>query len=390
MSEKPRLNVGMVGYSFMGRAHSQGWRTAPRFFDLPLQIGMTAVCGRDPARTQDAATTLGWDRAETDWHALIDADDIDLIDICTPGSSHAEIAIAALQAGKHVLCEKPLANTVAEAEAMADAARTAAARGIFAMVGFTNRRVPAIALAKQLISTGRLGAIRHVRTAYRQDWIVDPQAPLSWRLQKSQAGSGALGDIGAHALDLAQFLLSDRIVAASGTLTTFVTERPLQAELTGSLAGAAGDGVGQVDVDDAAWFLGRFAGGALGSVEATRFATGRKNALTIEVSGADGALAWNLEELNVLNFYDNTAPPAEAGFRRILATEPETPYAGAWWPAGHTLGWEHGFTHQALDLVTSIAAEEQPQPSFDDGLHVQKVLDTVERSSAAAGAWLDV
>ena len=390
MSEKPRLNVGMVGYAFMGRTHSVGWRTAPRFFELPVRIGMTAICGRSAERTAAAAAEMGWDGIETDWRALIERDDIDLVDICTPGDSHAEIAIAALRAGKHVLCEKPLANTVAEAEAMAQAAREAADRGVFAMVGFTNRRVPAIAVARQLIAEGRLGTIRQVRAAYQQDWIADPSAPLAWRLQKDKAGSGALGDIGAHILDLSQFLLGDRVVAASGTLETFVKTRPLQGEITSSLTNAAGEGFGEVTVDDAAWFLGRFAGGAMASYEATRFAMGRKNALTIEVSGSDGALYWNLEELNVLHYYDNRIPAVEAGFRRILATEIDTPYAGAWWPAGHIIGWEHGFTHQVLDLVNAIAAGEQPTPSFDDGLHVQKVLAAVERSSSVGGGWLEV
>ena len=390
MSDKPRLNVGMVGYAFMGRAHSQGWRTAPRFFDLPMRVGMTAVCGRNAERTAAAAAELGWDGVETDWRALVARDDIDLIDICTPGDSHAEIAIAALAAGKHVLCEKPLANTAAEAEAMAAAAADAAQRGVVAMVGFTNRRVPAVALARQLIRQGRLGTIRQVRAAYQQDWIADPGVPLAWRLQKDKAGSGSLGDIGAHILDLSQFLLDDQVVAVSGTLETFVKSRPLQADGTGLAGATAAEGFGEVTVDDAAWFLGRFAGGAVASFEATRFATGRKNALTIEVSGSDGAVFWNLEELNVLHYYDNRIPAVEAGFRRILATEADTPYAGAWWPAGHIIGWEHGFTHQVLDLVTAIAAGEQPHASFADGLQVQRVLDAVERSAAAGGAWLDV
>ena len=390
MSDLPRLNVGMVGYAFMGKAHSQAWWNAPRYFDLPVQIGMTALCGRNAERTQEAADQQGWASIETDWRALIARDDIDLIDICTPGDSHAEIAIAALKAGKHVLCEKPLANTVAEAEAMAAAAAEAAERGVFAMVGFTNRRVPAIALARQLIADGRLGTIRQVRASYQQDWIVDPEFPLVWRLQKDLAGSGSLGDIGAHIADLAQFLLDDRIVATSGTLETFVKTRPLMGDGTGLAGATAAAGTGEVTVDDAAWFVGRFAGGAVGSFEATRFATGRKNALTIEINGSEGSLAWNLEELNVLHYYDNRLPAVEAGFRRILATEPETPYYAAWWPTGHTIGWEHGFTHQVVDLVTAIAAGVQPRPSFADGLHVQKVLDAVERSAADQSIWLDV
>lgn len=389
MSDKPRLNVGMVGYAFIGKAHSQAWRTAPRFFDLPLDIGMVALCGRHADRAAAAAAKLGWASTETDWRALVARDDIDLIDICTPGDSHAEIAIAALQSGKHVLCEKPLANTVADAEAMAQAAAEAAAKGVFAMVGFTNRRVPAIALAKRMIAEGRIGEPRQVRAAYQQDWIVDPNVPLAWRLQKDKAGSGSLGDLGAHILDLSQFLLDDQLAAVSGTLQTFVKTRPIEADSTG-LGGVAGEGYGEVTVDDAAWFLGRFSSGAIGSYEATRFATGRKNALMIEVSGSDGGLYWNLEDLNVLHYYDNKIPAAEAGFRRILATEADTPYYAAWWPTGHTIGWEHGFTHQVLDLVTAIAAGVQPHASFAEGLHVQKVLAAVERSSAASGAWLEV
>lgn len=390
MSDKPRLNVGMVGYAFMGKAHSQGWRNAPRFFDLPMQVGMAAVCGRHADRTAQAAVEMGWDSSETDWRALIDRDDIDLIDICTPGDTHAEIAIAALESGKHIICEKPLANTVEEARAMADAAEKAAANGVYAMLGFTNRRVPALAQARKMIADGRLGTIRQVRAAYQQDWAADPSVPLAWRFQKDKAGSGALGDIGAHILDLSQFLLGDHVVSASGNVETFVKSRPIQADGSGLAGATAGDGFGDVTVDDAAWFLGRFAGGAIGSYEATRFATGRKNVLTMEVNGADGSLFWNLEDLNVLHYYDNADPGSEAGFRRILATEPDTPYMSAWWPAGHIIGWEHGFTHQVLDMVNAIAAGEQPEPSFADGLQVQQVLDAVERSSAAGGGWVDV
>src|SRR6476469_8247280 len=269
MTTAKPLRVGMVGYAFMGAAHSHAWRTAPRFFDLPLQPRLTAVAGRNAEGVRSAADKLGWESVETDWRRLIERDDIDLIDICTPGNTHAEIAIAALEAGKHVLCEKPLANTVAEAEAMAAAAERAAARGVRSMVGFTYRRVPAIGLARQLVAEGRLGTIRHVRAQYLQDWIADPAAPMSWRLEKDRAGSGALGDIGAHIVDLTQYITGQRLPGVSGMLETFVTERPLAAE-AGSLSGTAGEGTGQVTVDDAALFLGRFSGGALASFEATR------------------------------------------------------------------------------------------------------------------------
>ncbi|WP_231263485.1 Gfo/Idh/MocA family protein [Nocardioides alpinus] len=374
------LAVGMVGYAFMGAAHSQAWRNAPRFFDLPLHPRMAALAGRDADRVSAAADRLGWDSTETSWQALVDRDDIDLIDVCTPGDTHAEIAIAALRAGKHVLCEKPLANSVEEAEAMVLAAEEAAVHGVRAMVGFTYRRVPAIALARQLVAEGRLGTIHHVRAQYLQDWIVDPQAPMSWRLDKSKAGSGALGDIGAHIIDLAHFITGDSIRRVSGRLHTFVGERPLPAEHSG-LSGTAGTGTGTVTVDDAAVFLAEFRGGAMGVFEATRFANGRKNAIRIEVNGSAGSLAFDFEDMNLLHFFDGTEVAATAGFRRILVTEPEHPYMGAWWPAGHLIGYEHGFTHQVVDLVNDIAAGNDPTPSFADGLRVQRVLAAVETSS---------
>ena len=221
ISQQDSLSVGMVGYAFMGAAHSQAWRNAPRFFDLPLRLHMSAVAGRDEAKVAAAAEQLGWDSIETSWQALVARDDIDLIDVCTPGNTHAEIAIAALEAGKHVLCEKPLANTVEEAEAMVAAAEKARAAGVRSMVGFTYRRVPAIGLARRLVAEGRIGEIHHVRAQYLQDWIVDPQAPLSWRLDKAKAGSGALGDIGAHIVDLTQFITGDTVSRVSGRLRTF-------------------------------------------------------------------------------------------------------------------------------------------------------------------------
>ncbi|MCY4727723.1 Gfo/Idh/MocA family oxidoreductase [Nocardioides sp. STR2] len=374
------LSVGMVGYAFMGAAHSHAWRTAPRFFDLPLRPRMTAVAGRDADGVRAAAERLGWESTETSWRALVDRDDIDLVDVCTPGHTHAEIVIAALEAGKHVLCEKPLANSVEEAEAMTAAAERAAADGVRAMVGFTYRRVPAISLARQLVAEGRLGTLHHVRAQYLQDWIVDPQAPLSWRLEKDKAGSGALGDIGAHIIDITQFITGDTISRVSGRLRTFVDERPLPAEHSG-LSGTAGTGTGKVTVDDAATFLADFRGGAMGVFEATRFASGRKNAIRIEVNGSRGSIAFDFEDMNVLHFFDGTEDAATAGFRRILVTEAVHPYVGAWWPPGHVIGYEHGFIHQAVDLVRAIADGTDPTPSFADGLQVQRVLAAVETSS---------
>jgi predicted dehydrogenase len=372
---RPALGVGMVGYAFMGRAHSHAWRTVAHVFPLPCEPRMTAICGRDADAVQAAAARLGWESAETDWQRLIARDDVGLVDVCTPGSSHAEIAIAALDAGKHVLCEKPLANSTAEAERMVAAAERAAARGARAMVAFNYRRVPAAALARQLIRAGRLGEIRHVRAVYLQDWIVDPEFPLVWRLRAEEAGSGSLGDIGAHIVDLTQYMTGDRIASVSALVETFVPERPLPGDPSQR---------GAVTVDDAALFVARFGGGAVASFEATRFATGHKNGLRVEINGSEGSLVFDLERLNELELYERSAVPT--GFRRILVTEADHPWVEAWWPPGHTLGWEHTFTHQARDLLVALAEGTQPEPSFADGLQVQRVLDAV-LASARSGTW---
>ena len=385
----PRLGVGMIGYAFMGKAHSHAWRTAPRFFALPMRPEMTALAGRNESAARAAAQTLGWEGVETDWRRLLEREDVDLVDICSPGDTHAEMAITALEAGKHVLCEKPLANSVAEAESMAAAAAQAATRGQVAMVGFTYRRVPAIQLARQLVADGRIGTVHHVRAQYLQDWLADPAAPLSWRLDKQKAGSGALGDIGAHIIDLAQFITGESVTGVSAILETFVHERPVAAEFSG-LHGTAGSARGPVTVDDAAIFVGRMSGGGLASFEATRFAWGRKNAIRIEINGSRGSVAFDFEDMNVLHFYDAADPAAEAGFRRIVVTDPAHAYIASWWPAGHGLGYEHAFTHQVVDLVRGIAAHENPSPTFADGLQVQRVLAAVEASSAVNSAWTAV
>jgi len=374
------LRVGMVGYAFMGAAHSQAWRTAPHVFDLPLRPEMAVLCGRSAAAASAAASRLGWAAVETDWRALVKRDDVDLVDICTPGDSHAEIAIAALRAGKHVLCEKPLANTLEEASAMASAASEARAGGVRAMIGFNYRRVPALALARQLVADGRIGRIRHVRATYLQDWLVDPSFPLTWRLQRQHAGSGALGDLGAHIVDLAQYLTGDLITGVSALTTTFVGERPVP----------GGSGPGAVTVDDAALFLGRLGSGAVASFEATRFASGRKNQLRVELNGDGGSLAFDLERNNELWFNDRADSAGPQGFRCVLVTEPGHPYLSAWWPPGHVLGWEHTFTHEVRDLVYAIAEATDPSPSFADGLQVQRVLAAVEDSAAHDSAWTPV
>jgi predicted dehydrogenase len=375
------LGIGMVGYAFMGRAHSQAWRNVASFFELPYRPRMAAICGRDADATAAAAARLGWAATETDWKRLVQRDDVDLVDVCTPGSSHAEISIAALEAGRHVLCEKPLANTVDEARAMAAAAERAATGGVRAMVGFNFRRVPAVALARQLVAAGRLGPVRHVRAAYLASHALDPELPLAWRHQASEAGSGALGDLGAHAVDLAQHLAGDRIAGVSALTETFVRERPLP---------GGGGARGPVTVDDAALFIARFGGGALGSFEATRLAAGHTEGLTVELNGELGSVVWELGALNELRLFDATEEPATQGFRRIQVTRAEHPYAGAWWPDGHTIGYEHTFTHEVRDLVQAIADGRDPEPTFADGLQVQEVLDAVQRSAASGAGWTEV
>jgi predicted dehydrogenase len=388
----PRLRIGMAGYAFMGAAHSHAWRTAPRFFDLPLIPELTALAGRKEASVRAAADKLGWESVHTDWRQLIERDDIDLIDICTPGDTHAEIAIAALEAGKHVLCEKPLANSVEEAERMTTAAEDAARKGVYAMCGYSYRRTPALALAKRFVDEGRLGSVRQVRAQYLQDWLSDENAPLTWRLDKTKSGSGALGDIGAHIIDAAQWITGQKIAGVSALMETFVKERPAAGDLVGLGGhGETGQAVqkGQVTVDDAVIFSARFDGGPIGVFEATRAALGRRNAMRVEVNGSEGSLAFDFEDMNYLYFYGRTDEP-DAGFRRIMVTEPEHPYVGNWWPAGHGLGYEHGFTHQAVDLVTAIAEHRQPAPSFADALQVQKVLAAVETSATDNCRWTDV
>ncbi|MCZ7418413.1 Gfo/Idh/MocA family oxidoreductase [Verrucosispora sp. WMMA2121] len=386
------LRVGMVGYAFMGAAHSQAWRTVNRVYDLPARARMALICGRDSAKVAEAADRLGWQEHTTDWRELVNRPDIDVVDICTPGDSHAEIALAALAAGKHVLCEKPLANTVAEAREMTAAAATARAGGARSMCGFNYRRVPAVALMRQLIADGRLGEIRHVRATYLQDWIVDPQFPLVWRLRKEVSGSGALGDIGAHIIDLTQYVTGQLISGVSAVTETFVKERPLPAESSGLAAQADGAGAatGPVTVDDAAIFVARLDGGALATYEATRFATGRKNALRVEINGSLGSVAFDLERLNELEFLDATRPAAEQGFSRILVTEAEHPYLSAWWPPGHIIGYEHSFTHQMRDFIEAVATGTDPSPSFAEALQVQLVLDAVTRSAELGSSWAAV
>ena len=362
------VNVALIGYAFMGRAHSNAWRQVSRFFSPKLTPRMKVICGRDAKNVRQAAEQLGWDESATDWREVVTRPDIDIVDISTPGDSHAEIAIAAAKAGKVVFCEKPLANTVKEAEQMLAAVTKA---GVLHMICHNYRRVPAVALAKQLIADGKLGRLYHYRGTYLQDWVADPNVPLYWRLQKEKAGSGALGDIASHSLDLARFLVGE-ITEVTAALETFVKERPLPDNPKKK---------GPVTVDDASASIVRFDNGALGTIEGTRFATGRKNYNTFEINGSKGSVCFNLERMNELELYIEEGK--DSGFRTILATDAKHPYVQAWWPPGHILGYEHSFTHTVADLISAVKSQKLPTPNFEDGVANQRVLDAIERSSGS-------
>ncbi len=373
------IGVGLVGYRFMGKAHSNAYRQVARFFDVNPAPAMRALCGRDEEGVKAAAARLGWEGYETNYRRLLERDDVGLVDVATPGNTHREISVAALEAGKHVICEKPLTNTLDEAREMLEAARKAEARaGTVNVVCFNYRRAPAVQLARRLIQEGRLGEIRHWRAVYLQDFILDPRMPLIWRFQKEVAGSGALGDLGAHLVDLAHFLVGP-IKEVVGTAETFIRERPLE---------PGSDATGPVTVDDAVAFLARFENGAMGTFEATRLAPGRKNRNSFEINGSGGSLVFDLERMNELRLYLADDPAETAGFRTINVTQPGHPYMQAWWPAGHIIGYEHTFVHTIKDLLDGISAGESPAPTFEDGYRCQAVLDAVERS-LEGGSWTE-
>jgi predicted dehydrogenase len=380
---KKKLRVAMIGYQFMGRAHSNAWRQVGRFFDAPFDPVMQVLCGRDEAKLRDAADQLGWRETSTSWQDVVGRADIDAVDICAPGDLHAPIAVAAAAAGKAILCEKPLARDLGEAEAVLAAVQRA---GVIHMLCHNYRRAPAVALARRLVAGdgvdgggnrdgggGKIGRIFHFRGVYLHDRGVDPRAPRTWRHDKARAGSGALGDLGSHMIDLARHLVGE-IAEVSGTLQTFTRERPL----------AGTDQMAPVDVDDAALALLRFEGGALGTLEVSRFGMGHKNHNRFEINGSRGSLIFDLERMNELQLYVEEGP--DSGFRTIITTHREHPYAAAWWPAGHIIGYEHTFVHTVLDFMKAVAAQELPSPNFDDGVRAHRVLDAIERA-AASRAW---
>jgi len=383
------LRVGMIGYRFMGKAHSNAWRQAPRFFPLKAGVEMHTICGRDPNALEDARKQFGWENASIDWKAVVNSPEIDIVDINTPNDSHAEIAIAAARAGKHVLCEKPLAMNVAQCKEMLDAVKKAK---VVHMVCHNYRRIPAIAQAKKMIQDGAIGNVFHYYARYAQDWIVDPEFPLVWRLQKGVSGSGAHGDINAHIIDLARYLVGE-FKEVCGLMHTFIKERPLQDQggKGQGLGAKGGKQMGKVTVDDAAIFIGRFTNGALANLEATRFALGRKNHIAIEINGSKGSLSFDFEDMNRLKWFDNTRPADRQGFEDILVTQGGGvhPYVGNWWPPGHIIGYEHTFVHTVADFVNACVDGKSIQPTFEDGMRNQRVLEAVEQS-AKSREWVKV
>ena len=365
------VGVGLVGYRFMGRAHSNAYRQVARFFDVGPAPRMLALCGRNEAAVSEAAASLGWEGYETDYGRMLKRDDIGLIDISSSGDTHHEFALAALEAGKHVFCEKPLANTLSEAREMMEAARRA---GTVNMVCHNYRRVPAVQLAKKFVDEGRIGEIRHWRAVYLQDWLLDPKSPLTWRLRKETGGAGPLADLGSHLVDLAHFLVGP-ITEVVGVAETFVKERPLPG------TDAESPQMGEVTVNEAAAFLARFACGAIGTFETSPLVPGRKAREFFEINGSKGSVLFDLERMNELQVYFEDDPPEASGFRTILVTEPVHPYMEGWWPPGHIIGYEHTFVHTVKDLLDGIAAGESPAPTFEDGYRSQAVLDAVERSA---------
>lgn len=381
------VNVGLVGYMFMGKAHSVGYRDcAFAFPDVKARPVMKEICGLVKVEAEHFAAQYGWERASEGYKHVCEAKDIDLVDISTGNDTHKEIALAAAKNGKHIFCEKPMAMSVAECKEMIKAVEKA---GVVHMIDFNYRRVPAVELARQIVQKGLIGTPYHFRAVYLQDWIVDPEFPLVWRLQKDKAGSGAHGDLNAHIIDLARYLCGE-FESVCGMMKTFIKKRPLLSDNVVGLAGAKGSKqMGEVTVDDATLFLAKFTNGAVGTFEATRFANGNRNGNHFELNGSEGSIRFNLERMNELEYYNGKDKPGLQGWKTILATDNVHPFMKGWWPAGHIIGWQHTFVHQVYTLMNGIAARKSPEPNFYDGLKCQAVLEAVEKS-AESEKWVKV
>jgi predicted dehydrogenase len=366
------VNVAIIGTKFMGKAHSNAWSSAPKFFDLPLKPVLKVACGQDQPATQEFAARWGWEVVESDWRKVVERPDIDIIDVCTPTYLHKDIVVAAAQNGKHIFCEKPVALNYAQAKEMYEAAEKA---GVLHYLNHNYRRTPAVAFAKYLIESGKIGQIFHWRGAYLQDWITDPNFPLTWHLRKEYAGAGPHYDLNSHSVDLARYLVGE-VAAVTAVLKRFVARRPLPGAGAGTFkAGESGGETGEVTVDDAAFMVAEFENGALGAFESSRFASGRKNFNYFEIYGSKGSLAFDLERMNELQYLDLSDPVDEQGFRTILVTNSSHPYVAAWWPPGHVIGYEHEFTHAVVDFLKALDQGTPITPNFADGMRIMQVLE---------------
>lgn len=377
--EKKTLNVAVIGGGFMGKAHSNAWIKVTKFFDVIYNINLKVIVGNN-SPMEAFAERWGYDEVSYNWQSVVERDDIDIIDICTPTYMHKDMIIKSLNAGKHVMCEKPFTLSYSDALEILDASNKS---GALQYLNHNYRRVPAIVLAKQLVDEGRLGKIYHWRGAYLQDWIINPEFPLTWQLKKETAGGGPLYDLSSHALDLARFIIGEP-VAVTAVNKTFINERPLPG--TGAAAFVAGSGIDKtkkapVDVDDTSFAIVEFENDALGSIETSRYACGRKNYNDFEIYGSKGAVHFNLERLNELEFLDATGPGREQGFRRILATEADHPYMNAWWPSGHIIGYEHTIINAYADFLNALAGNKKIEPNFEDGAKIIRILQAIKLSS---------
>lgn len=381
---KPTVNIALIGYGFMGRAHSNALHQVKAFFNPPVEPRLRVLCGRNVDAARAVAEAFGWEETVADWREAVARPDIHVVDIATPVHTHREIALAAARAGKAIICEKPLACSLAEALEMAQAVEAA---GVLNLCNYNYRRTPAVALAAQMVRAGQLGELFHWRSQFLQSWLVDPNFPLTWRLQKEKAGSGALGDLASHSIDLARYLVGE-VEAVCSMLHTYTRERPLPLRDVGR-ASVPGSERGPVTVDDAAWALFRFRNGARGLLEVTRMATGRLTAHRFEINGREGSLAFDFERLNELLYFSRRDPLEAQGWRTIHVTQPVHPYMGAWWPAGHSIGYEHTFVHALADFFRAYVEGRPCAPDFRDAAQTQAVLEAIALS-AEVGRWVEV
>lgn len=373
------VNIGIIGTKFMGKAHSNAWSSVDKFFDVGIKPVMKVACGRDPQGTQDFADNWGWQETATDWKQVVERKDIDIIDISVPTYLHKDIFIAAAENGKHIFCEKPAALNYAQTKEMYEAAEKA---GILHYLNHNYRRTPAVSYAKQMIDDGLIGKIYHWRGTYLQDWITDPDFPLTWHLQSKYAGAGPHYDLNSHSVDLARYLVGE-ISAVSAMLKTFIEERPLPGSDAGTFkAGTGSASQGKVTVDDAAFMVAEFENGALGSFEASRFANGRKNYNYFEIYGSKGSLLFNLERMNELQYLNLEDPADQQGFRTIIVTNASHPYVSAWWPPGHIIGYEHEFVHAVFDFLNALEKGTSIEPNMYDGMRIMQVLEAAIKSSS--------